>query len=94
MGALVFWLAVPTALALAAAFGWWRTRRALITERAVRRIEAATAAREQAGRLELARRVLTRHLTEQAVNREADRVLDAALAEYHQHYDTEGGSDG
>lgn len=93
MGALVFWLAVSTALALAAAVGWWRTRRALIVERAVRRIGDATAAREQAGRLALARRVLTRRLTEEAVLREADRVLDAALAQYHQFYDTEGGSE-
>jgi hypothetical protein len=92
-----FWLAVPTtALALAAAVGWWRTRRALITERAVRRISDVTAAREQAGRLALARHALTRHLADEAVLREADRVLDAAIVQFHQYYDTdpEGGSDG
>lgn len=87
-------MAVSTAFALVAAVGWWRTRRALIVERAVRRIGDATAEREQAARLSLARRVLARRFAEQAVLHEADRVLDAALAQYHQHYDTtEGGSD-
>ncbi|MFD8516496.1 hypothetical protein ACFV27_36825 [Streptomyces antimycoticus] len=89
------WLVVPTTvIALAAAVAWWRARRALLLERAVRRIGDAAAAREHAGRLDLARRVLRRRLAEEAVLREADRVLDAALAQYHQFYDTEGGSDG
>ncbi|MFJ1993045.1 hypothetical protein [Streptomyces asiaticus] len=70
---------LTTVIALAAVCGWRHTRRALIGERAARRISEAALVREQraaAEETEAAEQVL----------RAAGQVLDAALAQHYQHH--------
>ncbi|MFD5848316.1 hypothetical protein [Streptomyces chartreusis] len=83
-------LIVLAALAVLAVVGaavhWYRLRRALIAERAARRLTAGMHARDMAAftaRLNAA-------LGVSAVLTEADRILDDALVAAH--YDPEGGS--
>ena len=85
-----------TVIALAAIVGWWHTRRALTGERAARRISEAALVRDHQATTRIARRAMDGRLAREAVLREADRILDAALAQHYQHdpHHKEGDSDG
>jgi Flp pilus assembly protein TadB len=87
---------LTTVIALAAVVGWWRARRALTGERAARRISEAAMVREHEATAGIARRAMDRRLYREAALREADRVLDEALAQYYLHdpHNTEGDGDG
>ncbi|MDX3232922.1 hypothetical protein [Streptomyces sp. ME19-01-6] len=86
---------LTTALALAAV-GWWHTRRALIEERAARRINEAALTRGHRASTAAARRAMDGRLAAEAVLRAADLVLDDALAQHYLHnpHHTEGDGDG
>ena len=84
MGSVAFGIAVlTTAIALAASVGWWHTRRALIAERAARRISEAALVRRDRATTAAARRAMDDRLAREAVVRAAELVVDRALA---QHY--------
>ena len=76
---------LTTGIAIAAVCGWWRERRALIGERAARRISEAALVRE-------CRAIEAATTAADRVSRAADAVLDEALAQHYQH-DTEGDGD-
>ncbi|MFD8626630.1 hypothetical protein ACFV4E_22565 [Streptomyces hygroscopicus] len=65
--------------------GWWRERRALVAERAARRIGEAALLREF-------RAAAAADRAAEAVLGAADEVLDGALARHYQHH-KEGDSD-
>lgn len=76
---------LTTVIALAAACGWHRTRRALVSERAARRISEAVLVREH-------RAMTQQTAADEAVQRAAAAVLDEALAQHYLH-NKEGDSD-
>jgi hypothetical protein len=76
---------LATVIALAALGGWHRTRRALVQERAARRISEAVLVREH-------RAVTQQTAADEAVLRAAAAVLDEALAQHYLH-NKEGDSD-
>ena len=76
---------LTTVIALAAVCGWQRTRRALVSERAARRISEAVLAREH-------RAMTQQAAADEAVQRAAAAVLDEALAQHYLH-NTEGDGD-
>ncbi|GHJ34249.1 hypothetical protein TPA0910_86820 [Streptomyces hygroscopicus subsp. sporocinereus] len=78
--------AVLTTTVVITGCGWWRERRALLAERAARRIGEAALLREF-------RVVTAADQAAEAVQRAADEVLDGALARHYQHH-KEGDSDG
>lgn len=86
---------LTTALALAVV-GWWHTRRALVSERAARRISEAALVRGHRATSAAASRAMDGRLAREAVMRAADRVLDDALAQHYLHNPNhmEGDGDG
>ena len=78
--------AVLTTTVVITGCGWWRERRALLAERAARRIGEAALLRDF-------RAASAASTAVDEVQRAADDVLDGALARHYQHH-KEGDSDG